>query len=166
MQRPLDINAEELILKDEINKMFAILRAESDNVPADSLDQVKRLFQIRSKIYEDLNQLQHKSLIILSAKELQKEYSKVTRWCWHPKQTSSIDEADLTGYIGNEVFINAEVTTSMEPKGSIDSRMGQTLNSLNRKKGRLFYYVQTQKMLTRALTKIKKNNWTINARLI
>jgi hypothetical protein len=61
-------------------------------------------------------------------------------------------------------MLNVEVTTSQNPVGTIAQRMEKTLVSLSRKKGKLFYYVKTEKMLNRAKTKIKNNALKVEAR--
>jgi hypothetical protein len=162
----MDIKKEEQILKDEIKNIFNSIQELTKDIPDNLNEQVGRLFQLRSEVYEELNQLQHKSLILKVAKLLKKEFPEINRWTWHPKQTSNPDEADLTCYKDSIVIISAEVTTSMKPVGTIDTRMRNTLNSLNRKNGKLFYFVQTTEMFNRATTKIIKNNWDITPRLV
>lgn len=162
----MNIQDEEANLEREITKMFSTIRNQTERVPEGLTDQVQRLFLLRSEIYEDLNQLQHAALILKAAKLLQNEFPEIDRWSWHPKQTSRPDEADLTGYINEVVFLNVEVTTSVKPVGTIDSRMNKTLKSLDHKNGKRYYFVQTTKMLNRAKTKIAKNNWNITPREI
>jgi hypothetical protein len=162
----MKLDEEELILKAEIANIFNTIRYRTETTPTEITQQVERLFLLRSEIYEDLNQLQHKSLILNAAKLLQNEFPGISSWSWHPKQTSHPDEADLTGYADRMIVISAEVTTSMKPIGTIDTRMGKTLSSLNNKKGKRFYFVQTNEMLNRAITKIAKNNWDITPRKI
>lgn len=155
----LQISIEVEILRDEIANLYKRMQMMTSDIPDNLSDQVSRLFDLRSKVYEDLNQLQHKSLILTAAKELAREH-KVHHWTWHPKQTSSTSEADLTGYdFQNQPIVNAEVTTSKRPIGTIDKRMFSTLSSLASKQGALFYFVQTDSMLKRALGKIEKNGW-------
>ena len=153
----LNIAIEKDILKNELQEWFSVIRKHLSKNPLSVNDQIELLNEIRKDIYEDLNQLQHKSAIILIAEELQKEFPSITEWYWHPKQTSQENYADLTGIVNDEVFLNAEITTSLNPVGTIDKRMKKTLESLNLKQGKKFYYVQTDKMMARALTKIKKN---------
>ena len=162
----MDIIEQEQILQVEIKNIFNSIQQLTKNIPDNLNEQVSRLFQLRSEVYEELNQLQHKSLILTVAKLLKKEFPEINRWTWHPKQTSNPDEADLTGYTDSIVIISAEVTTSIKPVGTIDTRMRKTLNSLNRKNGKLFYFVQTTEMFNRATSKITKNNWDITPRLV
>jgi len=153
-------------LKEGLNTLFDYLRRHTQTIPSTTDEQIMLLKNIRSNIYEDLNQLQHKALIIESAVILQKEYPKINKWNWHPKQTSHPEEADLTGYINNEVFLNAEITTSIDPDGVADTKMRKTMSSLNKKKGLKFYFVQTEKMFNRAQSKINNNGWDITPRQI
>lgn len=162
--KELNIKQEKTILQLEIENWFKVVKKHINKSPSGLTEQVRLLTAIRNDIYEDLNQLQHKALIIESAEILQKEYPKINKWKWHPKQTSHPDEADLTGYTDAKVIISAEITSSMKPVGTIDTRIRKTLNSLNGKKGKRIYFVQTAEMFNRAKTKITKNNWDITPR--
>jgi hypothetical protein len=159
--RQLIIAFEEDLLRKELHVLFKKIKAITAQVPLDLRDQVTTLFELRSEVYEDMNQLQHKSLIISAAKRLLDENPNIDAWTWHPKQTSSVTEADLTGYSKGRVVLNAEVTTSKRPVGTIDKRMRSTLLSLSNKKGYKYYFVQTDAMFNRARTKIKNNGWQI-----
>ena len=160
-KKELIIEEEKVKLKCDIKKIFTVIQSQTESIPKKLNDQVDSLFILHSEIYEDLNQLQHKSLIIVAAEILEKKFIEINRWCWHPEQTSDPDEADLTGYQDKKVIINAEVTTSNNPMGGIDTRMRKTLKSLSTKEGKRFYFVQTEKMFNRAKTKITNNNWNI-----
>jgi hypothetical protein len=159
--KELDIKKEELQLKKSLKVFFRIIIAQTETIPANVDKQVGMLFKLRSEVYEQLNQIQHRWLIIKVAKILKKESPQINFWRWHPEQTSSPIEADLTGYVNGQVFVSAEVTTSPNPIGTIDKRMEKTLRSLNKKEGKRYYFVQTEKMLMRAVHKIKSNNWNI-----
>ncbi len=165
--KELILKTEKATLKKELKHIFGIIQDLTEDLPLTVTKQVKILFEIRSNIYEDINQLQHKALIIKVAGLLKKEYPEIVSWSWHPKQTSHPDEADLTGYDSKkQVIVNAEVTTSIRPTGTIDQRMKSTLESLNRKKGKLFYCVQTPEMYRRAELKIRKNRFNIMVYLV
>jgi len=140
MNKRLIIEREDLSLEKEIKGMLTKMRGQLAKFPKKGPKQVEAIFSLRAEIYEDLNQLQHKALIIAAAKRLAKRYPTISKWKWHPKQTSSINEADLTGYSRDKIVINAEVTTSNRPIGTIDQRMKRTLLSLSKKKGTLFYF--------------------------
>ena len=164
--RELNLNREETNLENEIKNIFNVIRNHTQSTPPNLFLQIEKLLLLRSEIYEDLNQLQHKGLILKAAKLLQDEFPEINRWSWHPKQTSSPNEADLTGYDETMVILNAEITTSLKPVGTIDMRMKKTLISLSGKNGKRFYFVQTVEMLNRANAKIMKNKWDILARMI
>jgi hypothetical protein len=57
--------------------------------------------------------------------------------------------------------ILAEITTSDRPVGVIDGRMRRTLEKLSRMQGSRYYFVRTEKMEQRALTKVRKASWAI-----
>jgi hypothetical protein len=162
----LDIKSEKRNLQIELVEWFNKTKTHIQSTPSRLKNQLKLLTNIRKDIYEDLNQLQHKGLIIATAELLLKIYPKINKWTWHPKQTSHPDEADLTGFTNNKVILNAEVTTSLRPVGSIDTRMRNTLLSLNKKEGHKYYIVQTNEMFGRAKTKIRKMKLKIKAQQI
>ena len=162
----LNIQEEKDFLKSDILNWFASLKENLDPIPDDLNSQVELLAKIRMGLYEDLNQLQHVALIIKVAEQLQKNFPKITKWCWHAKQTSHPEYADLTGYIKKKVFLNAEVTTSSKPVGTIDQRMKSTLVSLNTKEGLKFYFVLTDEMFNRATSKKKRYNLDIDIQKI
>lgn len=162
----LDIDKEKKDLEEKILKWFNTTKKHIEEIPIDLASQVQLLSNIRRDLYEDLNQLQHAALIIKAAEELQKNHPDINKWYWHPKQTSHPDYADLTGYVNDMVFLNAEVTTSLNPVGTIDGRMKSTLTSLNDKEGLKFYYVVTDKMYDRAVSKKNNNGFNIKIRKI
>lgn len=158
----LIIQTEKKKLRKELQDWFLIMKDHLKNIPTNIDEQVKLLGRIRKDIYEDINQIQHSAAIISAAEKLHKEFPEIDKWVWHPKQTSHKDYADLTGFVNSKIFLNAEITTSLKPVGTIDKHMSTTLKSLSRKKGKKFYFVQTGEMLSRALAKISKNkNWSI-----
>jgi hypothetical protein len=82
-------------------------------------------------------------------------------WSWNPRQTGDSTEPDLRGHLDGTVVLSAEVTTSKEPLGTIDKRMGSTLQKLAQMDGALYYFVRTDTMLSRARTKVLKGQWPI-----
>lgn len=164
---PLNIKHEKLILEQELHNLFSILRrATETHLPTGIDARINTLRKLRAEVYEDLNQLQHKALIIKAAELFQTEHPEINCWYWHPKQTSHPDEPDLSGFENEKIMISVEVTSSERPVGTIDQHMARTLNSLSRKKGILYYCVQSQKMLARANSKVNKNQLGIIVRLI
>ena len=165
--KELNIKNEKIILQKEIEDWVTTAKKHFVTTPCELKEQVLFLTNFRKAIYEDLNQLQHKALIIESAEILQKEYPKINKWKWHPEQTSHPDEADLMGSTEDDtIIISAEVTTSMLPVGTIDTRMKKTLDRLEGKPGEKFYFVRSKEMHKRAETKILNNNWHIKSRLL
>lgn len=131
-------------------------------------DGVKVLRVLREEAYEDLNQIQHEHLIVHAAQWLihQKHCSTAVEWSWNPRQTGNDSEPDLRGVQGGAVVVSAEITTSREPVGVIDTRMRKTLAKLAQTEGRKFYFVRTEAMQRRAATKIAKAGWQIQVVLL
>ncbi|MEW6688428.1 MAG: hypothetical protein AB1452_04965 [Pseudomonadota bacterium] len=123
------------------------------------------LKQLRAGTYEDLNQIQHEFMIVRAAEWLvgQKRWSGETVWFWNPRQTGPADEPDLRGEINGTVLLSAEITTSTNPQGEIDTRMRDTLEKLSRMAGARFYFTASSAMHQRASTKIAKSGWQIEA---
>lgn len=121
------------------------------------------LHQLRNETYEDLNQIQHEHLIVRAAEWLI-EHSvcpSEADWSWNPRQTGNHLEPDLQGAISGRVVVSAEITTSQNPNGVIDSRMRNTLGKLAKAEGAKYYFVRSDAMCSRALTKIAKAGWPI-----
>src|SRR5574341_1647819 len=123
------------------------------------------LKQLRAETYEDLNQIQHEFMIVCAAEWLvtQNRCPTDTLWSWNPRQTGLADEPDLRGEHNGVVLLSAEITTSTEPKGLIDSRMRDTLQKLSKMTGQQFYFAASSAMCQRARTKIRKGGWQIEA---
>lgn len=123
------------------------------------------LKQLRAKTYENLNQIQHEFMIVCAAQWLitQARCSPDTLWSCNLRQTGSADEPDLRGELKGTILLSAEITTSVEPKGFIDSRMKKTLQKLSSMPGERFYFTASSAMCQRARTKIRKGGWQIEA---
>ena len=123
------------------------------------------LKQLRAETYEDLNQIQHEFMIVCAAEWLitQQRCPPDTLWSWNPRQTGPADEPDLRGELNGAVLVSAEITTSTEPKGLIDSRMRKTLQKLSGMAGQRFYFTASKAMCQRARTKIAKGGWQVEA---
>jgi flagellar hook protein FlgE len=154
----LNIETETEKLQTELDCWFLKLQSELEKQISNELkNKIQLLSTIRVGFYENLNQYQHKALLIESAKILQNMFPQINKWSWHPAQTSHVDFGDLTGYVDGKIYVNAEATTSLEPLGTIDKTMIKTLSCLNNKKeGLKFYFVKTNSMHKQAITKIKK----------
>jgi len=123
-----------------------------------------RLRNIRSSVYENLNQIQHEYLILQGLIWLTKNghAPEGTQWYWNPRQTGNSTEPDLRALLNNNIIISAEATTSEKPQGVIDTRMKKTLRKLNEMSGTKFYFVRTDAMEMRANTKVNNNGWRIS----
>ena len=145
-------------LKAKLESLANLIAVKCTNLA----DQINLINQIRTEIYEDLNQFQHAYLLIKSAEYFKTEFPEIDKWEWHPFQTSGDLEPDLRGYYMDKVLINVEATTAQNPKGKIDTGMKKTLFKLNQHiQGDNYYVIQTDKMLERAKSKIKNNNLNI-----
>jgi len=120
------------------------------------------LREIRSSIYEDLNQILHEGLLIRGLMWLlQNGFSSNIEWRWNPRQSGKGDEPDLKGSLHGRVLVCAEATASENPVGTIDTRMDKTLTKLGQMEGQHFYFVITDTMAKRARTKAGRGNRSI-----
>lgn len=157
-----DARAEALSdIKTLLARIQTIAGVEIDEV-AKGIDVLKRLL---AETYEDLNQIQHEYMILCAAQWLIDRHRSPsdTIWYWNPRQTGGADEPDLRGEHGGTVIVSAEITTSIAPKGMIDSRMRKTLEKLSKMAGQQFYFTASPAMCQRAQTKIGKGAWQIQA---
>ena len=162
--KELDIASEKEKLKIELLEWFNTLNNHLKKIPKELNEQLELLSKIKINNYEDMNQIQHKAAIISVAEKFQIEFPEINKWTWHPKQTSNKNEGDLTGYVNDKIVLNAEVTTSLKPIGTIDKRIYNTLKGLSKKEGEKYFIVQSDEMLNRANTKINKNKWDIKTK--
>jgi len=153
---------------DNARKLLASLRSHVIIEPNTPKDAIKKLQHIRDDTAESLNQIQHEYSIIQAVKWLQINHPELmdASWSWNPRQTGGYNEPDLVVYRQDEIMVSAEITTSTIPQGLIDSRMRDTLEKLNQMQGKKFYFVLTDAMKKRALTKVKKGGWNINIVLL
>jgi hypothetical protein len=146
----------------EIQQFLKNIRALASDV--DSLsDGLEHLRQIRGAHYENLNQIQHKCLLLQGLRWLwDRGYSSDgLDWYWNPRQTGTSSEPDLHAMSEGNIILSAEATTSEIPRGFIDSRMRDTLEKLNGLRGDKFYFVRSKAMAQRAQAKIDSNSWAI-----
>jgi hypothetical protein len=124
---------------------------------------IRILDRLRKETYEDLNQIQHEHLIVRAAEWLlaNKKCPPETFWFWNPRQTGDHSEPDLRGSYTGEIVLSAEITTSENPVGTIDTRMQKTLAKLSAMEGARYYFVRTETMRQRAATKVAKGCWQI-----
>ena len=155
--------AEQKVLADS-SALLTTLRDNCAIEPTSAADAVRVLANIRDLAYENLNQIQHEYLILLSARHLENEQivPAGTSWQWNPRQTGGRDEPDLQGSTGAEILVSAEITTSRRPVGTIDKRMRTTLLKLSSFAGQCFYFVRTSAMAARASTIVNANEYEIS----
>ncbi|REL35702.1 hypothetical protein [Thalassotalea euphylliae] len=154
--------AKEKVLAD----MNTFLSSVRDFASEDVLDLgsgLSKLRNIRSSVYESLNQIQHEYLILQGLIWLNSNghAHSGTHWYWNPRQTGDSTEPDLRGTFEGRVVISAEATTSEKPQGVIDTRMKNTMAKLNEMEGEKFYFIRTSPMEMRANTKAENNGWPI-----
>jgi len=82
---------------------------------------IEQLRQIRSSVYEDLNQIQHEYLLLRGLAWLRANgfSSGVEKWEWNPRQTGSRNEPDLRGSEHTKILVSAEASTSEFPAGIV-----------------------------------------------
>jgi len=155
--------AQNKVLSDMNAFISSIRQHASDDISSLS-DGLLKLRNIRSSVYENLNQIQHEYLILQSMVWLSNNrYDQHNvHWFWNPRQTGDSSEPDLRGVINGAVVVSAEVTTSEKPQGVIDTRMRNTLEKLDQMEGDKYYFIRTSEMEQRAKTKVTNNGWQIS----
>jgi hypothetical protein len=155
-------SAEAKVLRDMreiVSKLRQLSVLDVKDVRAGNL----QLREIRLSVYEDLNQIQHEYLLLQGLGWLLANgFDSQVEWEWNPRQTGSGKEPDLRGTVNGRILVSAEASTSEIPKGTIDSRMRETLQKLSQMEGKKFYFVRTDEMVKRAETKARKANWSIS----
>ena len=154
--------AKRKVLSDMSTLIVSVRKQTSENLS--SLNQgLTILRNIRSSVYEILNQIQHEYLILEGVLWINNQnlVPVDTKWYWNPRQTGISTEPDLRGVHEGNIVVSAEATTSENPQGVIDSRMRDTLGKLNEMEGAKFYLIRSDAMELRARTKIKRNRWNI-----
>lgn len=154
--------AKEKVLTD-MNTFLSSIRELSGENASDLGVGLSKLRNIRSSVYENLNQIQHEYLILQGLIWLNSNSHAPanTQWHWNPRQTGDSTEPDLRGTLNGQVVISAEATTSEKPQGVIDTRMKNTMSKLNEMEGEKFYFIRTNSMEMRAITKARNNGWRI-----
>jgi len=159
-----DIALAETRLLGELKEVFSHIRLAGKAEPTSLELGLQILQELRSLVYESMNQLQHEALILKTVKLLEGEFypSVALKWFWNPRQTGPKDEPDLRGVDkrGN-VVASAEVTSSQKPGGLIDTRMTHTLAKLSTMPGDKYYVVTNEQMERRAKAKIQNLGYEI-----
>lgn len=150
--------ATEKVLSD-MNAFIQSVRRQSADDIIDLNDGLSRLRNIRTSVYENLNQIQHEYLILQGLIWLNhnNHTPSGTQWYWNPRQTGDSSEPDLRGILNGVIVVSAEATTSEKPQGVIDKRMKKTLGKLNDMDGSKYYFIRTPSMERRANTKVTNN---------
>lgn len=153
--------AEAKVLRD-MQEIVSNLRRLSGADVTDVRSGIAKLREIRSSVYENLNQIQHEYLLLRGlAWLLGNGFGPEVAWEWNPRQTGSGSEPDLRGCVNGRILVCAEACTSENPIGTIDGRMKDTLAKLSLMEGQRFYFVGTAGMAMRAETKVRRANWSI-----
>ena len=161
------LEAENNVLSN-IKKCLTDIRALVQDNPSSVVQGIDTLKTLRQTVYEDINQIQHEEMILRAVRFLQNSDFKgrALDWYWNQRQTGDVSEPDLRGLISGEVAVSAEITASERPVGTIDSRMASTLKKLNDMPGRRYYFVRTDTMEQRAMTKVAKNRYSVEVKRI
>ncbi len=115
--------AETKILRD-MQEIVSHLRRLSALDVKDVRNGIAQLREIRSTVYEDLNQIQHEYLLLRGLGWLlENGFDSKVEWEWNPRQTGSGNEPDLRGSVNRRILASAQASTSENPVGMIDSRM-------------------------------------------
>lgn len=144
-------------LVDQIQGVLEHIKSCADTHTNSLADSLGLLDLLRRNIYENLNQVQHRALLLDAADHLAERHGADIAWFWHPEQTGTASEPDLRGVnVLGEVVFSAEASASHAPIGSIDTHMRKTLTSLSAMPGERYYFARTTKMINRAITKASK----------
>ncbi len=143
------------VLADMNNFISTVRKFVGEEVSSLS-DGLTVLRNIRSSIYENLNQIQHEYLILQGLLWLSENGFNQPEiiWYWNPRQTGNTEEPDLRATLNGKILLSAEATTSEIPQGEIDSRMKHTLLKLNEMEGTRYYFIRTTSLENRARTKV------------
>ena len=163
MERISNLKMAEKDVFQKAKRLIVEVRRVSTEDPSNLKSAIELLQHLRKAVYEDLNQIQHEAMILRAALVLQSdEFDKEDmEWYWNPRQTGGTDEPDLRGTVRGQIRLSAEVTASERPIGSIDRRMGSTLNKLSKMPGKKLYFVRTSVMEKRAISKVSRVGYQV-----
>jgi hypothetical protein len=163
MQLLLNMEEAEEKLHRELHECLRMVQDLAAGDPSSLDDGIARLRHLRRSVFEFINQIQHEGLIVKAARLLEREhgFGADAKWKMNPRQTGTLDEADLRISVNGEIKISAEATASEAPIGILDNRMIHTLTKLNQMSGKKYYFVRTDEMVWRAKTKIQKAKFDI-----
>jgi hypothetical protein len=159
MERIEDAAKAEAKILHDMQEIVSNLRRLSALDVKDVRNGIAQLREIRSTVYEDLNQIQHEYLLLRGLGWLlENGVDANVKWEWNPRQTGSGNQPDLRGRVNGRILVSAEASTSENPIGMVDRGMKDTLEKLSQMGGQKFYFVGTAGMAMRAETKARKAN--------
>lgn len=163
MQRISSLAEAEAKVLADMKEFFQMVRSRTPQEIKSTVQGAKAMRELRSAVYENLNQIQHEYLLVRAMQWLveEKRVPSSVVWFWNPRQTGDSSEPDLQGKSGNEIVLSGEATTSEKPQGVIDTRMKKTLEKLSTMPGNQYYFVRSEAMASRARTKCAKEGWRI-----
>ncbi len=168
MIRLADGDLEEVQLRQEMEDLRSAAHSLS-STPITSLYQgIETLGSLRQSIYENLNQLPHKYLLLRALRWLQTNRSPYfgSDWFWNPMQTGTATEPDLLWELKGRTVVSAEASASQGPVGRIAVRLKKTLEKLEWMEGELFYFALSDLMAIRARKYIREAGWKSEVVLI
>src|SRR5882762_7554049 len=69
---------------------------------------IAQLREVRSSVYEDLNQIQHEYMLLRGLRWLLKNgFDSKVEWEWNPRQTGTGSEPDLRGSVNGRILVSA-----------------------------------------------------------
>jgi hypothetical protein len=156
MERITDIDHIRVKVLADMNNFINTLRKFVGKEFSSLNDGLAVLQNVRSSVYENLNQIQHEYLILQGILWLSENGFNQPEivWYWNPRQKGNTEEPDLRATINGKIVLSAEATTSEIPQDLIDSRMNHRLLKLNEMEGTRYYFVRTTSMESRARSKV------------
>jgi hypothetical protein len=156
MERITDIDHIRVKVLADMNNFINTIRKFVGEEFSSLNDGLAVLQNVRSSVYENLNQIQHEYLILQGILWLSENGFNQPEivWYWNPRQKGNTEEPDLRATINGKIVLSAEATTSEIPQDLIDSRMNHRLLKLNEMEGTRYYFVRTTSMENRARTKV------------
>jgi len=153
---------------EDARNLLSQIRAGVTEDVRDLARAIEILEGLRKQTYENINQIQHEAMILRAARWLQESDfpGQDVEWYWNPRQTGTTEEPDLRGILDGRTVVSAEITTSADPKGGLDSRMRDTLEKLSKMPGKRVFFVRTESMFIRARTKLSKSGYQVEVRRI
>jgi hypothetical protein len=148
--------AERIILQNKADDVLEKIKTCATQTPETIQEKLAALGGLKSAIYQDLNQIPHRALLLEAVDYLNQKYKDPITWSWHPEHTGKAKEPDLLGKQNGKVIISAEATTPKVTKGAPSKKMPKVLEHLSRMEGEKFYFVRSTQMKSLAETKISK----------